>query len=51
MSSRIEHCSSSKIVGELMKVVDDECKDGAVIKKHCSNIKMVGVLLEVGICR
>ncbi len=51
MSSRIEHGSSSKMVGALMKVVDDECKDGAVIKKHCSNIKMVGVLLEVGICR
>ena len=34
-----------------MKVMNDECKDGAEEKKHCSNIKMVGVLLELGKCR
>ena len=40
------HCSSSKMVGELMEVMDDECKDEAG-KKHCSSSKMVGKLMEV----
>jgi hypothetical protein len=43
----MKHCSSNKMVDELMvEVMEGECKDGTE-KEHCSNIKMVGVLLEV----
>ena len=41
-----EHCSSSKMAGELMEVIDVECRDGAE-KKHWSSSKMVVELMEV----
>jgi hypothetical protein len=46
VSVRMEHCSSSKMVGELMEVMNGECRDGAG-KKHCSSSKMVVELMEV----
>ena len=46
VSVRMEHCSSSKMVGELMEVMNGECRDGAE-KKHCSSSKMVVELMEV----
>jgi hypothetical protein len=34
------------MVGELMEMMNDECKDGAM-KEHCSSSKMAGELMEV----
>ena len=51
-----KHCSSSKMVDELLEllelleVMDGECKDCAGMK-HCCNSKMVDELLEVSCWR